>query len=143
VLLAPLALIGTILAWVPYRAVALLVRRMRTLESDITSTVKTISGMLFFTVTYLIEAAIAGAWLGWWVGLLTLVAAPMLGYVAMRYWERVTLRREALHTWWLRFNRREVVDAVQARRAELCALVEQELATESGSTGSVVSGVGR
>jgi glycerol-3-phosphate O-acyltransferase/dihydroxyacetone phosphate acyltransferase len=128
ILLTPLALLGTIVSYPPYRLIAVVVGRMKKLESDVTSSVKVIAGLVFFTSWYGLLAVVAGALWGWPAGLGTFAVAPALGYIALRYWERVTLRREALRAWWLRFNRQSLTDAVQQRRKELCTLVERELA---------------
>jgi 1-acyl-sn-glycerol-3-phosphate acyltransferase len=130
ILLAPLAIIGLVLGILPYRAVALLLwfARKRHLDTDLTSTLKALSGLVFFMITYAAEALVAGFFLGVPAGIATFILAPATGFVTLRWMERIDQRREAFHGWWLRATRASLVDAIARRRRELCELVETGLA---------------
>jgi 1-acyl-sn-glycerol-3-phosphate acyltransferase len=127
VLLAPFAALGTILCWPTYRLIALIISTWKTLDDDLTSTVKALAGMLFYPLTFIAEAVAVGFIAGRWAGVATLLLAPALGFTALRWYERIGRRREIIRSWWLRSNRTSLVEAVSRRRRELCATVEREL----------------
>ena len=127
--LAPMALVGIVLGFLPYRAIALLlaVLQRRSLDTDLTSTMKALFGLVFFLITYLAEATAAGVLFGPLAGLAMLILAPASGFAAIRWLERLALRREALRGWWLRANRTGLAEIVTRRQRELCDLVESAL----------------
>lgn len=127
VLLAPLALVRALLNWGPYRAVRPIAYRLAGAHVDVVSTYKVLLGALVMAVTWLVEAAAAGAWGGPGLGLALVLLAPASGFVALRWDERVTLRREVLRAWRLGATRAKLVSAVAARRAELVAEIGAEL----------------
>jgi 1-acyl-sn-glycerol-3-phosphate acyltransferase len=136
ILLTPMALIGLVLGIVPYRAVALLlaIAKKRHLDTDLTSTLKALAGLVFFLLTYVAEALVAGIVGGASVGGAVFVLAPAAGFLTLRWLERIELRREAFHGWWLRSRRASLVEAIARRRRELCDLVEAGLARTAAET---------
>lgn len=136
-LLAPVALVGAILGWVPYRLIRPLSFALARGDLDIVSNIKAIAGLVFMPLTYVIEAALAARWWGWQVGLAVLVLAPVTGFAALRFDEVVTLRRDALRALWLRATRFSAARAIAARRQELAqrinALMETSRALEPAS----------
>lgn len=128
-LLAPVALVGAVLAWVPYRLVKPLALRMAGGHADIVGTLKAMLGTFILGLTWLGEAALAGAWFGLAAGLGMLVVGPLSGLVALRWGERFALRREALHASWLATRRESIAAAVAERRRALVAEVESALAS--------------
>lgn len=127
VALAPIALPGIVLGWLPYRAVGIVTARV-TQEEDVVSTVKAVAGMLFFTVWY-VGLALAASFV--WsplAGLEALLFGPLSAFVALGWVERLALRRSLLRGHFLRATESRLVEAVRQRRLELCALVERELA---------------
>lgn len=124
-LLAPFALAGTLLAWIPYRLTGVLASRTK--DSDLVGTVKGASSMVLFPLTYALEAALAGALFGGAAAVATLVLAPLLSWAALVFQERVSMRRELLRGWWLRTNRARLVEVLQARRSDIARFVEGEL----------------
>ncbi|MBI5494196.1 MAG: 1-acyl-sn-glycerol-3-phosphate acyltransferase [Deltaproteobacteria bacterium] len=125
----PLALLGALLGWLPYRLVRPLSIRVTRGETDIISTVKLIAGVVIMTGAYVAEAVALGLWTGWLPGVAALVVGPLSGFVAVRFEERVALRRELLRASWLRVTRSGLVDAINTQRRELAALIEARLAT--------------
>jgi glycerol-3-phosphate O-acyltransferase / dihydroxyacetone phosphate acyltransferase len=129
----PLALVGIVLNWLPYRVVGeIAARAART--PDVPASFKVFGGIVLFPLAWLLEAALA-AWLAgppltWRAGaaLLALVAAPLTGWIALRFDDRRgQLWREARAYLLLR-TRRAIAAELQARRAaaarEVAALAD-------------------
>jgi glycerol-3-phosphate O-acyltransferase/dihydroxyacetone phosphate acyltransferase len=129
----PLAVVGIVLNWLPYRLVGeIAARGART--ADVPASFKVFGGMVLFPLAWLIEAALA-AWIAApqpqarvAAALLTLVAGPATGWVALRFDDRRgQLWREARAYLLLR-SRRAIADELRARREtaarEVAALVE-------------------
>ena len=132
VLLAPIAALGALLAWLPYRGVGLLARRLSGEHTDLVGTIKLLGGLVILSVVYVAEAVALGAWLGWAVGLSAVVAGPLTGFVALRYGERLHLRRQALKAHWLLATADQRVQAVRRRRQEVADVVAEALKRDSG-----------
>jgi len=125
---APVALVGAILAWLPYRLVRPLSARVAAGHTDLVGTVKLLAGFVILTPVYLGWAALA-AWLGgapYGVGMLVL--GPLTGWAALVWDEQVSLRREALRGISLRLFRPGLALALAARRRELADRVRAALA---------------
>jgi len=127
VLLWPLALIGLALGWTTYAAIRPLPPRLAKGETDVISTIKVLLGLLAFTLTYVTEALIAAFFFGWTVGLAAFVVAPLCGFVALRFSERVELRRRTLRAAWLRLADADIVNEIGNRRRELATTVANAL----------------
>jgi glycerol-3-phosphate O-acyltransferase/dihydroxyacetone phosphate acyltransferase len=123
----PLALVGAVLGWIPYRLVKPLAVRMSGGELDVVSTIKLLLGATIMTVSYLAEAAAAGVFLGWPTGVALAVLAPLSGFVALRYDERLSLRRQLVRVAWFRATRPRIVAGVNEARRAFCAKVEEVL----------------
>lgn len=124
----PAALVGALLGWLPYRLVRPLANRLARGEVDIVGTLKLLLGLTVMAAAYGAEAIVAGLIAGPWAGVLVFALAPLCGFTALRYGELVALRREALEAWWLRVTSARLAAAIAARRAELAAAIEAELA---------------
>lgn len=135
VLLAPLALLGALFAWLPYRLVRPLSVKLAGAHTDLIGTFKLLLGLVILTATYA-AWGVAGACVGGWpLGVGALVAGPLSGHIALRFGERVDRRRELLRSLWLRATRARVAEAVAERRAALIAEVDAALArVEQGPT---------
>ena len=104
VIAAPLAALGAIMGWIPYRFAGWIAPRV-TKDEDILSTVKLFAGTLFLILGWTVEATAVG----WFAGAIWALPAFALGvaggYVALRFeellrdgvagWRAVSLR--ALH----------------------------------------------
>ena len=84
VILLPLALAGAILHYPTYRVVAVLARRFSRGETNMVATMKFLAALALYPLTYLAAAAL----IAWKVGLaaaaISIVAIPLVGYVAVR-----------------------------------------------------------
>ncbi|MDP3936987.1 MAG: lysophospholipid acyltransferase family protein [Deltaproteobacteria bacterium] len=126
-MMAPVALVGAVLSWIPYRLVKPLAHLAAGGKVELIGTFKVLIGLVIMTITYVTEAVLFGSWFGWPVGLATLVIAPATGFIALRFHERLSLRREALRAYWLRSTRARVAVEIRKRRRELARLVEVAL----------------
>jgi len=117
VVAAPLAAIGALMGWLPYRLAGEVAKRV-TRDEDLLSTVKLLAGAVFLALAWGLEATVAGfAWGPLW-------AAPAFatgiatGYVALRFDE---LRREAAEAWRLvmlrAFHHQTTARLAERRRA--------------------------
>ncbi len=87
IMLGPAAL-GILIHFPAYRLGGLLSSSLFRNTEDVVSTIKIISAMLFFPLTWLIVAAIEFQLLGWQWALLTFPLLPLTGYLAMRFLEK-------------------------------------------------------
>jgi 1-acyl-sn-glycerol-3-phosphate acyltransferase len=92
---APLATIGAMMGWLPYRLAGEVAKRL-TRDEDLLSTVKLMAGALFLALAWGLEAIAAGlTWGPVWAAP-TFAVGVATGYVALRFDE---LRREAAEAW--------------------------------------------
>ncbi len=127
VLLAPAALVGVALGWVPYRIVGLFAKRLGN-EEDIVSSIKAIGGMAIVVPWWLVQALVLGLVVSPAAGLGALVLAPVTGYAAVRFEERLKLRKELFRGLRLRLGRVEAWREIRARREELAGEIDRVLA---------------
>lgn len=122
VALAPIAAVGVVLGWLPYRTVRPIAARMARGNHDVEATMKVLLGLVVMTAHYGVLALVAGVALGpvWGLGLL--IVGPLSGYMALRFEERWALRVEALRGLW-RARDADVREAVARERAALIAAV--------------------
>src|ERR1044072_249242 len=89
VLLILPATLGALVHYPAYRLGGFLATRFSRDDDDVVSTVKILSAMLLFPVTWLIVVA-AGYWLGGWpLALVVAVLIPLAGYLAIRFFEGI------------------------------------------------------
>ena len=92
---APLAAVGAVLGWVPYRLAGEVAKRVSR-DEDVLGTTKLMAGTAFLAVAWGLEALAAGfLWGPLWAAP-TFVVGVVTGYVALRFDE---LRREAAEAW--------------------------------------------
>ncbi|MDP2311911.1 MAG: lysophospholipid acyltransferase family protein [Pseudomonadota bacterium] len=128
VLLAPVALVGATLAWIPYRLVKPLALRLSGGHADLVGTLKLMLGLVILKLTWIAWAVAFGVAFGLPVGLAMLVIGPLSGFAALRWGERYDLRREVLHAHWLTLTREPIAAAVAEQRRVLAEKVEAGLA---------------
>ncbi|HSE34453.1 MAG TPA: 1-acyl-sn-glycerol-3-phosphate acyltransferase [Pyrinomonadaceae bacterium] len=85
-MLAPAAL-GTIVHYPAYKLGGYLATKFSRDAEDVISTIKIISAMLFFPLTWLVVGVVSHLLFGWWAALLSLVIVPFCGYVAILFFE--------------------------------------------------------
>jgi 1-acyl-sn-glycerol-3-phosphate acyltransferase len=83
------ALLGTIAHYPAYRLGGYLAKKFSRDSEDIISTIKIISAMLLFPLTWLVLAGAAYAVFGWWAALVVLATIPLCGYVAIIFYEEL------------------------------------------------------
>ena len=83
------ALLGTVAHYPAYRLGGLLATRFSSDSEDIISTIKIISAMLLFPLTWLVLTVVAYFTLGWVVAVLTLIIVPICGYIAISFFEQL------------------------------------------------------
>lgn len=86
-ILLPLALIGAFLHRPTYRLVDALAKRFAKGEGSMIATMKFVAALAFYPLTYLVFAFLAGWGLGLLAGAITLIAVPLLGYLALHVLE--------------------------------------------------------
>lgn len=81
------ATLGIVIHFPAYRLGGVLSSSLFRSTEDVVSTIKIISAMLFFPLTWLILGVLVFEFVGWWGLLVTLPLLPVTGYVAMRFLE--------------------------------------------------------
>ena len=122
--LAPFALLGAILGWLPYRLIRPLSFAVARGELDVVSSIKAIAGLVFMPLTYLLEGLLAWKLFGFWAGVSVVLLAPLLGLVTMHFVEGVMRRRSALSKLWLKATKASTLEAIEERRRELIERIE-------------------
>jgi glycerol-3-phosphate O-acyltransferase / dihydroxyacetone phosphate acyltransferase len=122
----PLAIVGTLMGWIPYRLAGQVARRV-TSDEDTLGTVKLLGGALFMFVWWTAEAVAAGAWLGpgWALPVFALAAAT--GYIALLFEELVGDTAEAVRYLWFRAFHHDTARRLAQRRHDLADAVARAL----------------
>jgi 1-acyl-sn-glycerol-3-phosphate acyltransferase len=87
IVLLPLAIVGAIIHWPTFRLVDALAKRFAKGESSVLATMKFLAALALYPLTYIAFALWAGWVFGPVVGFVTLMAAPVFGYIALRVLE--------------------------------------------------------
>lgn len=123
--LAPLAIVGALAGWLPYRFTGRVAARV-TKDEDVLGTVKLLGGALFLAVAWAVESALVGYFIGWWLAPLAFVAFMGCGYAALRWDEIASESIEALRMMMFR-SKADVSAALTKRRRELALEVQSAL----------------
>jgi len=83
------ALIGTVTHYPAYKLGGFLATRISRAADDVVSTVKIISAMLLFPLTWIILAVVAYIYSGWALAIPALLVIPFCGYVAIVFFEEL------------------------------------------------------
>ena len=83
------AVIGTLAHYPAYKLGGFLATRISRESDDVTSTVKIVSAMLLFPLTWLVLAVLGYIYFGWLFAVLALIVIPFCGYVAMVFFEEL------------------------------------------------------
>jgi 1-acyl-sn-glycerol-3-phosphate acyltransferase len=94
ILLAPAALLGTILNWLPYRAPGWLSKALSR-TPDEPATYKILTALVVFPLAWVLEALLAWRAWGSWAAAAALLIAPATGYVALLFHDQVEERTAA------------------------------------------------
>ncbi|MBZ5713191.1 lysophospholipid acyltransferase family protein [Nannocystis pusilla] len=125
----PLALVGTALHYLSYRASGMVAARVAGEYEDMVATAKLLAAMTFFPLTWLLVGLGAGYAWGLHAGLVAgLLFAPTSGFAALHFWERFATVRSAAHGLAMFFLRRNLLAHLsserQAIRREILALAQ-------------------
>jgi len=124
---SPVAALGTLLNAVPYALVHLIAAQFEEEPNQI-ATWKLFPGLVLYPVAWIGWGAAATRWLGLEAGVALGLAAPLAGWVALRWHEqRRRLWRESRAFFLLR-RRRDLVLELRARRQRLVAAVDELVA---------------
>jgi 1-acyl-sn-glycerol-3-phosphate acyltransferase len=88
-LLAVPALLGALIHYPAYRLGGYLATRFSEESDDVISTIKIISAMLFFPLTWLVIALVGYVVFGWIAAVIGLIITPVLGYLAVIFFEEI------------------------------------------------------
>jgi glycerol-3-phosphate O-acyltransferase / dihydroxyacetone phosphate acyltransferase len=83
------ALLGTITHYPAYKLGGLLATRFGRDSDDVISTIKIISAMLLFPLTWIILAVVGYVVSGWMLAVLVLLVIPFCGYLAIVFFEEL------------------------------------------------------
>lgn len=121
----PLAVLGTVLNWLPYRIPGWIAAAVAT-TTDTRATYKVFSAVLFFPLFWLGEAIAAGYALhSAWVGAAVAAVAPLSGWVALRFHERRRRFAAEARAYLLLRTRRRLAAELKARRQAVLAGVAE------------------
>lgn len=87
--LLPLALIGAIIHFIPYRVVDALSKRFSSDEDEMIATIKFIAALLIYPVTWAFITFLAWRAFGIPRGILAMILLPASGYAALRVMEEL------------------------------------------------------
>lgn len=88
-LLLPLALFGIAVHYPAYSLGGYLARRLSKQAEDVISTIKIISAMLLFPLTWIVLGLLLWKFFDWPVALGSTILAPLCGYFAIRFFEEL------------------------------------------------------
>ncbi|MFO8074687.1 MAG: 1-acyl-sn-glycerol-3-phosphate acyltransferase [Egibacteraceae bacterium] len=129
-LVAPFALVGAVVNAVPYWGVHWAGRVIR--DPLLKGTARLLSGVALFPPTWLVIAWLA-PWQGWLARLGIIVAAPVLGLIAVRALEAVVAVARSWRGWITLIERSDDLAQVRADRARVVALVHELAPTALGA----------
>jgi 1-acyl-sn-glycerol-3-phosphate acyltransferase len=137
---SPVALLGTLLNVAPYFVVDRIASRVRQEPNQI-ATYKLFPSLVAYPVAWIAAGLVAGRWLGPLAGLAVALAAPLAGFVALRFHERrEALWRETRAFLLLRSKRGPAAELGERRRAvqaRIAVLVERWQTLRTGSSATI------
>lgn len=89
ILVLPAALVGTVVNYPAYRLVGFIATGLARGDEGLVATIKLLAGSLLFPLTWIAVAVTIGLYRGILVGIVALIIAPLSGYVALRFFERL------------------------------------------------------
>ena len=124
---SPLALLGMLLSYVPYRWSAHVVRDRFPHNRSQAGALKLGVGTLMIVLVWILEGVIVGVLAGtlWGIGLILL--APLSGYVAVRWGEVARKLQAVVRAGWLRRRREVLVASLVEQRQRLAQQIQDAL----------------
>ena len=92
-ILLPFAILGAIANYPTYRLIGALTNRLSR-ENELRATMKFVGALTLYPLTWIVIATLIGLRFGIIAALLSLAAAPILGYVALRVFESLARWRD-------------------------------------------------
>jgi 1-acyl-sn-glycerol-3-phosphate acyltransferase len=83
------ATLGALIHYPAYRLGGYIATKFSKQEDDVISTVKILSAMLLFPLTWVLAAVVSYKWLGWKLAVAVAFLVPLAGYVAIRFFEGI------------------------------------------------------
>ncbi|HEV7427661.1 MAG TPA: lysophospholipid acyltransferase family protein [Thermoanaerobaculia bacterium] len=114
----PLALIGGIVHYPTFRLIRTVATRF-TRGQELVATTKAVGGLTLYPPTYVVCGVVVGLRFGAVYGVLTALVLPLLGYIALRFFEQLddVIGRTRALTW--RIARRSAFERLMRTRSEL------------------------
>jgi 1-acyl-sn-glycerol-3-phosphate acyltransferase len=125
----PLALVGFLMSYLPYRLARPLALYLANWDETQAGTFKLIGGALLILLAWIIEAILCGQWLGFGWGLGLFLLAPFLGYVALRWGENRSELQELAVSRRLRRRHPPLVQTLAAQRQALAQEILEAVQT--------------
>ncbi|MHC4829921.1 MAG: lysophospholipid acyltransferase family protein [Planctomycetota bacterium] len=125
--LVPLAAIGMLIHFLPYRLIDRIAHKQAADEIDIMATVKILAALLIYPAVWLTGAALITWHFGWTYGAITLVGLPLTGLFALRlreFWADAGAHLRAFGTY---MTRPRLTEKLLAERAELAGALSTML----------------
>lgn len=121
--LLPLAALGVIVHYIPYRLIGVLAKRFARGESEVVATIKFLASFALIPGTWIAAAIFAGVRFGVAAAMVSLAAMPLLAYLALRVSEELD---DVIGDLRATFGSREaLVRAHEAIRAEILAVARE------------------
>jgi 1-acyl-sn-glycerol-3-phosphate acyltransferase len=123
----PLAALGALMGWIPYRLAGVVAARVSRDEDDILGTVKLLAGALFLFLAWTGEAVALALLVGPIWALPTFLVGAGTGYLALRFHELASGTVEAARYLWLRAWRFDAARRLAEHRRALADAVARAL----------------
>ena len=123
----PLALVGALFSYVPYRLSAHLVRHRFPENRSQAGALKLGVGTLLVVLTWIVEAVVVGVLAGAPIGIALAVLLPSCSYIAIRWSEVSRKVRAVIRAGWLRRRRKGLVQSLIAQRHALARQIQDAL----------------
>lgn len=118
----PVAIVGSVLNWLPYR-IADWVARPYGATPDKPASKKVVAGLFAFPITWAAETMIAWRFWGGGSAIAVAIVAPLSGYVAMGFHEDRSRFTEEIQVYLKLRRHHQTWDALRDHRAAICAKV--------------------
>ena len=129
----PIACAGAVMSFVPYRLSAYIVRHHYPYNRQKAGALKLIIGTLLVATVWILEAITVGILAGALWGVVTALAAPLFGYVALRWSELFRKLQEVVRAGWLRWRRESLLVHLVAERQRLAREIHDAIADISAA----------
>jgi len=122
---SPLALIGALLSYIPYRLSAYIVRHHFPDNRQKAGSLKMAVGTLLVLAVWIVEAILVGVFIGAPYGIALVILAPICGFCAIRWSEVARKLREVARAHWMRWRRGSLVDYLKMQRRQLARQISE------------------